>query len=130
MSSTIDLANQIKKYDENELSSLKLIVEHFGKYKANILAAMNIAQGLSDVEIYTLIIKQMLLSFGFLLLEDIGYQLIEIMINAMKSKSLKLSYSTFQFWLDFIQKLGKSKVEEVYQQKFMEIVDLTLNIVL
>ena len=130
MSSTIDIANQIKKYDENELSSLKLIVEHFGKYKANILAAMNIAQGLSDVEIYTLIIKEMLLSFGFLLLEDIGYQLIEIMINAMKSKSLKLSYSTFQFWLDFIQKLGKSKVEEVYQQKFMEIIDLTLNIVL
>lgn len=81
---------------------MKLIVEHFGKYKANILAAMNIAQGLSDVEIYTLIIKEMLLSFGFLLLEDIGYQLIEIMINAMKSKSLKLSYSTFQFWLDFI----------------------------
>ena len=130
MSSTIDIANQIKKYDENELSSLKLIVEHFGKYNANILAAMNIAQGLSDVEIYTLIIKEMLLSFGFLLLEDIGYQLIEIMINAMKSKSLKLSYSTFQFWLDFIQKLGKSKVEEVYQQKFMEIIDLTLNIVL
>ena len=130
MSSTIDIANQIKKYDENELSSLKLIVEHFGKYKANILAAMNIAQGLSDVEIYTLIIKEMLLYFGFLLLEDIGYQLIEIMINAMKSKSLKLSYSTFQFWLDFIQKLGKSKVEEVYQQKFMEIIDLTLNIVL
>jgi hypothetical protein len=41
------------------------------------------------------------------------------MINALKSKSLKLSYSTFQFWLDFIEKLGKSKVEEGYQQKFI-----------
>jgi hypothetical protein len=43
----------------------------------------------------------MLLAFGFLLLEDIGFELIEIMANTLESKNLKLSYSTFQFWLDF-----------------------------
>lgn len=57
----------------------------------------------------------MLLSFGFLLLEDIGYELVEIMINTLQSTNLKLSYSTFQFWLDFSEKLSKSKTEQVYQ---------------
>lgn len=36
-----------------------------------------------------------MLSYGFLLKEDIGYELLEIMFRIVSSLDLKLSYSTF-----------------------------------
>lgn len=57
----------------------------------------------------------MLLSFGFLLLDEVGFELIEIVVTTLQSKNLKLSFSTFQFWLDFCEKWSKAKTESALQ---------------
>ena len=52
----------------------------------------------------------MLLSFSFIVLDPAGLELLEVMMAALQSSSLKLSYSTFNFWSDFIEKMGKAKL--------------------
>lgn len=40
---------------------------------------------------------------------------------ALESRNLKISYSTFQFWLDFCEKMAKAKVDEGLQARIWSI---------
>jgi len=64
-----------------------------------------------------------MLSYNCLLTADVGYQLVELMFKILDSEDLKLSYSTFEFWLDFVEKLSKLRVEKTIQDKFFRIVE-------
>lgn len=44
---------------------------------------------------FTDIIKQSLLSFGFLIKEDIGFKLLDIIVYFTKSSDLRTSHGTF-----------------------------------
>lgn len=98
------------RYSADEIESLKIIILYLRNTKNELFAAIKTADGVEVIETYTSIVKEMLLSFGFLLLDDVGFELLEIMVTTLECKNLKLSYSTFQFWLDFCEKMSKSKV--------------------
>ena len=72
----------------------------------------------------------MLLSYGFILKQDFGYQLIEMLFKVLESSDLKLSYSTFQFWIQFCDRIEKMKVEQALQLKFWSIVEHLLDVIL
>jgi hypothetical protein len=128
--STIDLNVELQSYSQEEIESLKLVILYLRSTKAGLFAIIKTAEGVENIELYTSVVKEMLLSFGFLLLEDVGFELIEIMISALESKNLKLSYSTFQFWLDFCEKWSKSKVEQGLQEKIWKIIDYLFSVIL
>lgn len=47
------------------------------------------------------IIKQALLGFGFLIGEAVGFNLLQILLYYTKSKDLRTSFNTFEFWSDY-----------------------------
>ncbi len=61
-------------------------------------------------EMYLQLVKQLLLSFGFLVLENLGFELLGIMKEMTQSRDLKLSYSTFEFWIDYSDKVSRLKL--------------------
>jgi hypothetical protein len=77
---------------------------------------------------YLQLIQQLLLSFGFLLLENIGFELLDIIQEMTRSKDLKLSYSTFEFWTDFSERSARIKftleVKEKVWNVFVNLLDL------
>ena len=77
---------------------------------------------------YLQLIQQLLLSFGFLLLENIGFSLLEIIQEMTRSQDLKLSYSTFEFWTDFSERSSRIKLAPEVKEKvwnvFANLLDL------
>lgn len=59
---------------------------------------------------YLDIIKQSLLNFGFLIAENIGFEMLDIIVHFTKSSDLRISQSTFEFWMDFSDKMVKCKI--------------------
>lgn len=62
---------------------------------------------------YVQLIEQLLLSFGFLILEEIGFDLLNLVLEITNSYDLKLSYCTFQFWMDYSEKITKLKFSDL-----------------
>lgn len=52
------------------------------------------------------------------------------MFAALEKGDLKLSYSTFDFWVDFCERLGKIKVENTLANKFWSVVDHLLDVLI
>lgn len=61
-------------------------------------------------EMYLQLVKQLLLSLGFLVLEEQGFELLNIVKELTQSRDLKLSYSTFEFWTDYSDKVSRMKL--------------------
>lgn len=74
--SAIDLSTEVQKYSADEIESLKLIISYIRSTKSQLFAVIKTAEAIEKIELYTLIVKEMLLSFGFLLLEDVGFELL------------------------------------------------------
>jgi hypothetical protein len=72
-----------------------MIISYLRDTKANFYKAVDSLKNMENIEIYTSIIKELLLSFRFLVLEDVGFELIEFMVKTLQCNDLKLSYSTF-----------------------------------
>jgi hypothetical protein len=49
---------------------------------------------------------------------------------ALESRNLKTSYSTFQFWLDFLEKMAKAKLDGGLQARMWSISQYTLGVLL
>lgn len=84
---------------------------------------------------YTDIIKQSLLSFGFLIKEDIGFKLLDIIMTFTQSSDLRTSHGTFEFWMDFSDKMLKCKVDvqiknyfRTYMEKLFQIVSKKITV--
>jgi hypothetical protein len=48
-----------------------------------LFEAIGKSEGNENIELYTSLVKEMLLSFGFLLLENIGFELVDIMVKVI-----------------------------------------------
>lgn len=72
-----------------------MIIAYLRDTKVNFFKAVDSLKNMENIEIYTSIIKELLLSFRFLVLEDVGFELIEFMVKTLQCNDLKLSYSTF-----------------------------------
>ena len=68
-------------------------------------------------EMYLQLIKQLLLSLGFLVLEEEGYELLNIIKELAQSRDLKLSYSTFEFWTDYSEKVSHMKLTPAVKER-------------
>jgi len=53
-----------------------------------------------------------------------------MMFLVLEKGDLKLSYSTFEFWIDFCDKIEKMKVDQMLQIKFWQIVEHLLDVIL
>lgn len=56
------------------------------------------------------VIKQSLTSFGFLMVEKIGFVMLNVILSFTSSCDLRASQSTFEFWNDFTEKMLKCKI--------------------
>jgi hypothetical protein len=52
-----------------------------------------------------------------------------MMFKVVSSEDLKLSYSTFEFWIDFCEKLLKMKVDEPLALKFWQVIEHLFDII-
>lgn len=73
---TVDFALEMQRYSAEEVESLKLVISYLRSTKGQLFAAIKSSEGLEKIEIYTGIVKELLLSFGFLLLEEVGWELL------------------------------------------------------
>lgn len=78
---------------------------------------------------YLDIIKNSLLSFGFLITEDIGFALLDIIVYFTNSSDLRVSQGTFEFWIDFSDKIVKCKIDQQIKEHFVNYMNQVFKIV-
>lgn len=96
---------------------MQLIVVYIMENKQNFLSS-----GLEpeQVEVFASIIRQSLLDFGFLICEPVGFQMLEIILKFTSSPDLKTSRNTFEFWIDFSEKVSHSKLNQQTKNLFAD----------
>lgn len=63
-------------------------------------------------DMYFDVIKQSLVNFSFLIAEKIGFDLLNIIVIFTSSPDLRTSQNTFEFWIDFMEKMAKCKIQK------------------
>lgn len=112
------------------MASLGAVVNYLRDSRPGMFRLIELSNNSDQIEIYSSIIKELLLSYGFLLRETVGYELIEMLFKALEANDLKLSYSTFEFWTEFCDRIEKLKVEAELQNRFCQIVEHLLDVLL
>lgn len=102
-----DPIKELSSYSQPETESVKMIVEYI---MVNYSTFLGSDMEPEQMEIFSSIVKECLLGFGFLICEEIGFKLLEIIMHFTSSSDLKISRNTFEFWSDFSEKIIISKI--------------------